>query len=95
MRKLLIPSLVLITMNAFGQNTAPMPGPPPAPIFVVPLQMGTDTVRNGIDTVKLTDITISEMTDAIADSNYNVVLTPRGDCGQLKTSRGDTPHVKL
>lgn len=81
MRELLSLSFLLLTLNVFGQ--AEHPAPPPHPVFVVPLQMGRDTLKNGKDTIRLSEITVSEMNETVADTNFTVMLTPRGDCGQL------------
>ena len=89
MRKLLVLSLILIAFNVFGQQQQTA-GAPALPGFVVTLEIGTDTVRNGIDTVKLTDQTITEMNEAASDTNYVVMLTPIRNCGSLsliKTNR--------
>lgn len=82
MRKLLLSSLVLISLHAFGQDDAPQT-PPPMPTFFVTIEMGTDTLKNGIDTVRLSEDALSEMNEAAADTNFSVIFTPRGDCGQL------------
>jgi len=88
MYKLVFPAFVLMTINVFGQATPP-PQPPPQqerPDFIVTVQMGTDTLKNGTITVKLTEQTTEEMKQAMASPNYTVMLTPRGDCGQLNLS---------
>lgn len=82
MRKLLFLPLVLFAINVFGQTEVPPPGMPDLH-FIVAVQIGTDTIKNGIDTVKLTEETIMEMSKAMADSNYVVTLTPIGNCGPL------------
>lgn len=81
MRKLLFLPFVLFTLSVLGQQQAAFEPSPPT--FIVTLQLGTDTVRNGIDTVKLTEETVSEMSESDADTNYVVTLTPKGDCGLL------------
>jgi|GEM_PF-6287959 len=89
MRKLLFLPLLLLTLNVLGQQSN-IPPPPPPLVFVIAVQMGTDTVKNGIDTVRLVEATISEMNEAVADTNYTVIMTPRGDFGQfalIKTTR--------
>lgn len=82
MRKFLFLPLILMAATLFGQQVNPTAVPTP-PTFIVAIQMGTDTIKNGMDTVKLSDDALSEMNASLADSNYTVMLTPRGDCGQL------------
>jgi hypothetical protein len=53
------------------------------PDFIVTVQMGTDTLKNGEISVPLTEQTITEMKQAMANPNYTVMLTPRGECGPL------------
>lgn len=87
MRNLLFLPLVLMTLNIFGQQAAPTSPPQnrqwDGPIFIVTVQIGTDTLKNGIDTVKLSDETVMEMKQSMASPDYVVTLTPKGDCGQL------------
>jgi hypothetical protein len=87
MRKLLFFPLVFIAANVLGQVAPPPPGAPPQngmqPEFIVTVQIGTDTLKNGKDTVKLAPQTLMEMKQAMANPNYVVMLTPRGECGQL------------
>jgi len=91
-----------MTLNVFGQvaatqSQAPQPSPNQqqggmGPVFIVAVQMGTDTLKKGDDTVKLTEETLMEMKQAMASPDYTVILNPRGDCGQLslvKTTAGN------
>lgn len=80
MRKLLLSSLVLLTLNAFGQDAPMQPG---EPTFIVAVQMGVDTLKNGIDTVKMTDDAVSGMNESMVSPDYIIMLTPMGDCGQI------------
>jgi hypothetical protein len=87
MSKLLLSPLVLLAINAFAQSTPPpmpKPQPPPEqPDYIVPVQMGTATLINGKDTVFLDTKTLAEMKRGMATLPFTVVLTPKGDCGQL------------
>jgi hypothetical protein len=95
MRKLLSSLFVLCTLHVFGQVTTPQsqpqqpppnqqqPPPGGGPTFIVAVQMGTDTLKNGKVVVKLADETLQEMKQAMASPDYTVMLTPRGECGQL------------
>lgn len=86
MRNLLFSSLILMTFNVIGQVAPPAPPMPPQferPDFIVAVQMGTDTLRKEEDSVRLTDQTVEEMKQAMANPNYTVIFTPRGDCGQI------------
>ena len=101
MRKLLFPALVLITFNAIGQVAPPppvgTPSQPPGerPEFIVAVQMGTDTLKNGEVTVNLTEQTTEEMKQAMANPNYTVMLTPRGDCGSLNLAETTATGFKV
>ena len=88
MRKLLLAPLVLLALNVVGQAPAPTPAMPnpmmqQGPEFLVPVQMGTETLQEGKDTVKLTEQTLTEMKQAMAQPNYVVMLTSRGESGQV------------
>jgi hypothetical protein len=89
MRKLLFSCLVLMTLNVFGQDGFI---PPPRPTYIVTLQMGTDTIKNGLDTVSLSEDALSEMNEVMADTNFTVTLTPRGDCGQLNLMKTNSRY---
>jgi len=78
MRKLLVLSLILTGFTVFGQQQAL-----PLPIFIVTPAMGTDTIKYGLDTVRLAEDVISQMNESATDTNYTVVFTPKENCGQL------------
>jgi hypothetical protein len=91
MRKLLFSPLLFMAVNAFGQAAPTPPPPQPGPPqmeFIVPVQMGTDTLKNGKVTVAISPQTMDEMKQAQASPDYVVMLTPKGDCGAL--SLGET-----
>ncbi|HTB30419.1 MAG TPA: hypothetical protein VK808_00225 [Bacteroidia bacterium] len=97
MRKLLFSPILFLALNAFGQSTPPPPTPPPInPVGVAPGpgpmdppdiistgQAGTDTLKNGKDTIKLNMRLQMEIQRGQASENYVVLLTPIGDCGEL------------
>jgi len=94
MRKLLLSPLVLLALNVCGQapQTTPMqpaqvqPGGPPGmvqPEYIVALQTGTETLKDGKDTIHLSDQSVAEMKQAMAKPDYTVMLTPRGETGQI------------
>jgi hypothetical protein len=89
MRKLLFSPILLLAFNAIAQVAPPPPHPGPPgggmqmPDFIVPVQMGTDTLKNGKVTVTLTQQTLDEMKQGMASPDYIVMLTPVGDCGTL------------
>ena len=80
MRKLLFSSLVLLTLHAFGQDA---PTQPEMPTFIVPMQLGVDTLKNGIDTVIMSEDVVSAMNEDMVSPNYTIMITPTGDCGQV------------
>ena len=96
MRKLLLSPILLLAFNAMAQVAppqAPPPGapqgpqgPPQMPEFIVPVQIGTDTLKNGRATVTITRQTLDEMKQSMASPDYVVMLTPVGDCGALSLS---------
>ncbi len=100
MRKIFFASFIAMAFNTFGQ-VAPPTGAPPSqppgerPEFIVAIQMGTDTLINGEVMVKLTEQTTEEMKQAMANPNYTVVLTPRGDCGSLSLAETTTAGFKV
>jgi hypothetical protein len=89
MRKLLFSPILLLAFNAMAQVTPPPPPPgqPPGgmqmPEFIVPVQIGTDTLKNGKATVTITQQTQDEMKQGMASPDYVVMLTPVGECGSL------------
>lgn len=100
MRKLLFSPILLLAFNAIAQvSPPPQPGPVQAmqmPEFIVPVQMGTDTLKNGKATVTLTPQTLDEMKQGMASPDYVVILTPKGDCGvfYLDETKPDSFIVK-
>ena len=94
MRKLLFFPIVLLAFNGMAQVAPPppQPGPPQGgmamPEFIVPVQMGTDTLKNGKATVIITPQSMDEMKQGMALPDYVVMLTPKADCGAL--SLGET-----
>jgi hypothetical protein len=90
MRKLLFFFPILLTINALGQvsSSPALQQEGLGPVFIVPVQMGTDTLKNGADTIRLTDETLMEMKQALASPGcYTVTLTPRGTCGPLNLAK--------
>lgn len=90
MRKLMFSPLLFMAVTALGQ-AAPPPPPQPGPSqmeFIVPVQIGTDTLKNGKVTVAISEQTMDEMKQAQASPDYVVMLTPKGECGSL--SLGET-----
>jgi len=89
MRKILFSPILLLALNAFGQAAPPPPqpgqpqGPMQMPDFIVPVQIGTDTLKNGKATVTLSQQTLDEMKQSMASPDYVVMLTPTGECGPL------------
>jgi len=88
MRKLLISPFLFLAFTAFAQQAPPpqLPQqgpPPPQNDFIVPVQMGTDTLKNGKATITVTQQTMDEMKQALASPDYVIMLTPVGDCGPL------------
>lgn len=87
MNRLLFSISILLTLNTFGQVAPPQnpqPTPPPSALnFIVAIQMGTDTLKSGEVTVKLTEEAMMEMKQAMASPDYTVLLTPRGSCEPL------------
>src|ERR1700722_8154407 len=80
MRKLLFFPLALMALNVLGQSGTEQPW---RPEFIVPVQIGIDSLKNGKANVALTNETRDEMKDAQASPDYVVILTPKGDCGAL------------
>ena len=94
MRKLLFSPLVLLALNTFGQMvqpSAPQTGPeqkaPLPPDINVTIQIGTDTLKNGTDTVKFSPGTLEGMQRSKITVSYIVMLTPIGECGQLSVAQ--------
>ncbi len=91
MRKLLFSPILFLAFNAIAQVAPPPahPGGPPSPggmqmpDFIVPVQIGTDTLKNGKATVTISQQTLDEMKQGMASPDYVVMLTPVGDCGAL------------
>ena len=99
MRSLFLSSLVLMTLNVFSQVTPakqPAPPMPPAkferPEFIMVVQMGTDTMKNIEDTVKIEKQVAKQMKHGMMSPNYIVMLTPVGDCRQLNLIKTDSSY---